>query len=278
MNLREVLEQAHKEGGAIGQFNFSAWEQLQGILKSAGENDQAVIIGTSGGESHFLGLEQARALVNAGKEKFDVDAFLNLDHGKKLDWVKSAVDAGYDAVHFDGSDLDFEENIEKTKEVVEYAPTDVLVEAELGYLTGKSASHKGKIEIKKDNLTSPDQVKKFVEETEVDSLAIAIGNVHGVYAEMPDLDLQRLKEIEEESSAFLVLHGGSGVPDHDIKKAIERGIVKINVNTELRLAWKESLTKALKKDSIKPYNLLPEVEQAVKEKVNHKIKLFNHHK
>ncbi|MEF8847282.1 MAG: class II fructose-bisphosphate aldolase [Candidatus Paceibacterota bacterium] len=277
MNLKQTLKKARQKKRAIGQFNFSSFEQLQGILKAAQENDQPIIIGTSSGESHFLGLEQARALVDAGSKKYGVDAFLNLDHGKELDWVKKAVDAGYDAVHFDGTDLNFEENIERTKEVVEYAhSSDVLVEGELGYLTGKSASHKGKIEIKKENLTSPDQVRKFVEATGVDSLAVVIGNVHGVYAEMPKLDLQRLSDIEEQSSAFLVLHGGSGIPDKDIKRAIKKGIVKINVNTELRLAWKESLTKALKKDSIKPYNLLPEVEQAVREKVNHKINLFNH--
>lgn len=223
-----------------------------------------------------MGLEQASALVKAGRKKFEVDAFLNLDHGKEISWVKKAVDAGYDAVHFDGSDLSFEENMEKTKEAVEYAhSSDVLVEGELGYLTGKSSSHEGKIEIKKENLTSPDQVQQFVEATDVDSLAVAIGNVHGVYAEMPDLDLERLEEIEEQSSAFLVLHGGSGIPDKNIEKAIERGIVKINVNTELRLAWKEALKKSLKKDSIKPYEILPEVEWAIKEKVKEKITLFH---
>ena len=274
MNLKKALQQAQDEGKAVGQFNFSAFEQLQAILKSAQEKNEPVIIGTSGGESHYLGVEQAASLVEAGRKKYGVDAFLNLDHGQDLNWIKKAVDAGYDAVHFDGSDLSFEENIKKTKKVVEYAHPSALVEGELGYLTGRSASHKGEIEIKKENLTSPDQVKEFVEETGVDSLAIAIGNVHGVYAKMPQLDLERLRRIKEESSAFLVLHGGSGIPDKDIKKAIKKGIVKINVNTELRLAWKENLTKALKKDSIKPYELLPDVEQAVKEKVNHKINLY----
>lgn len=276
MKLKQIFKEAKKEGRAVGQFNFSAWEQLQGILKAAQENNEAVIIGTSGGESRFLGVEQAATLVKAGREKYDVEAFLNLDHGKETDWVKEAVDAGYDAVHFDGSELDFEENMKKTKEIVEYAHSSgVLVEGELGYLTGKSDSHEGKIEIKKENLTSPEQVQEFVETTNVDSLAVAIGNVHGIYAEMPKLDLERLQKIEDQSSVFLVLHGGSGIPDKDIKKAIERGIVKINVNTELRLNWKNTLKNSLKKDSIKPYEILPEVEQAIKEKVNHKIKLFN---
>ncbi len=196
MNLKQVLKKTQEDKKAVGQFNFSAWEQLQGILKAAQKKDQPVIIGTSSGESHFLGLKQAKALVEAGKEKYGVEAFLNLDHGKDLEWIKKAVDAGYSAVHFDGSDLSLEENIERTKEVVEYAhSSDVLVEGELGYLTGRSASHEGKIEIKKENLTSPDQVQKFVEATDVDSLAVAIGNVHGIYAEMPALDLERLKEI-----------------------------------------------------------------------------------
>lgn len=276
MKLEQALRKSKKNERALGQFNFSAFEQLQGILKAAQINDTPVIIGTSGGESHFLGLKQARALVNAGKEKYGVDAFLNLDHGQDLEWVKKAVDVGYDAVHFDGSDLSFEENIEQTKEVVKYAHSaGVLVEGELGYLTGESKSHQGQIEIKKEDLTSPEQVRKFVQATDVDSLAVAIGNVHGIYAKMPALDLERLQKINKETRAFLVLHGGSGISEQDLQQAVKSGIVKINVNTELRITWKENLTKALKQDSIKPYQILPEVEQAVTEKVKKKITLFH---
>ncbi|KXB08848.1 hypothetical protein AKJ56_00090 [candidate division MSBL1 archaeon SCGC-AAA382N08] len=276
MNLKQVLKNAKKEGEAVGQFNFSAWVQLRGIFKAAQEQNQPIIIGTSGGESRHVGLKQAVILVEMAREQYGVSAFLNLDHGRDLEWIKQAVDAGYDAVHFDGSELSLKENIEQTREVAEYAhENDVVVEGELGYLTGSSEEHSEKIKIEKENLTSPRQVQQFVEQTDVDSLAIAIGNVHGVYAEMPNLDLERLERIEKETGAFLVLHGGSGIPDEDVQKAIEKGIVKINVNTELRLTWKESLTKALKKDSIKPYEILPEVERAIQEKVNSKINLFH---
>lgn len=274
MNLKKVLQQAQQQNYAIGQFNFSSWEQLRGILKAAQAKEQPLIIGTSEGESHYLGLEQARTLVDIEKEQYGVSAFLNLDHGKDLNWIRKAVDVGYDAVHFDGSNLSFEENVRKTKQVVNYAHPETLVEGELGYLVGESQSHQEKIEINEENLTSPDQVREFVEQTGVDSLAVAIGNVHGIYAEMPALDLDRLEEINEQTDAFLVLHGGSGVTDREIKQVIQRGVVKINVNTELRMAWKEALKKVVKKDSIKPYQVLPEVERVVQEKVKHKIKLF----
>ena len=262
MMLKDYLRKAQKQGFAIGQFNFSTIEQLRGILAAAHGMKSPVILGTSEGESKFLGLEEILALVEISKMKYNVSAFLNLDHGKDLDYIKKAIDFGYSAVHFDGSDLPLEKNIRYAKKVVEYAhKKGVLVEGELD-------------SIKKQSSTSLKEAEKFIKETKVDSLAIAIGNVHGMHKN-PKLDFERLKEINNRVNSFLVLHGGSGIPNVQIRKAIKFGIVKININTELRLAWKRTLAKSLKAQEIKPYKILPKVQKAVQEKVEEKIKLFN---
>jgi len=262
MNLKDYFKKAQREKFAIGQFNFSTIEQLRGILTAAQKMKTPVILGTSEGESKFLGLEEILALVEISKMKYKVSAFLNLDHGKDLDYIKRAIDFGYPAVHFDGSDLLFEKNIKYAKKVVEYAhKKGVLVEGELD-------------PIKKEGLTFPKEAEKFIKETKVDSLAIAIGNVHGMHKNQK-LDFERLKRINSRIDAFLVLHGGSGISNVQIRKAIKYGIVKININTELRIAWKRTLAKSLKSQEIKPYKILPQVQKTIQEKVEKKLKLFN---
>jgi len=274
--LKKILKDAQKRKYAIGQFNFSTIEQLRGILAAAEGLRSPVILGTSEGESKFLGLKEIIALVEISKTKYKIPIFLNLDHGKDLEWIKQAIDYGYSAVHFDGSKLSLEKNIEYAKRIVGYArKKGVLVEGELGYIGGESETHKKRAKIEKKDLTSLKQVERFVKETRVDSLAIAIGNIHGTYAGMLKLDLERLKEINNRTTAFLVLHGGSGIPKTEVKKAINFGIVKVNINTELRAAWKETLKTILKTQEIKPYKILPRVQEAVQKKVEEKIILFN---
>jgi len=274
MEIKGYLKKAQKDKWAIGQFNFSTLDQLRGILAAARKSKSLVILGTSEGESRYLGLEEILALVEISKMKYKVPAFLNLDHAKNLKLIKKAVDFGYSAVHFDGSDLSFKENIKRTREVVKYAHKKrVLVEGELGCIRGESKLNKGKALIKKEDLTPLELVSKFVKETKVDSLAIAIGNIHGVYKGKPRLDFKLLKEISKKTNAFLVLHGGSGIPNAYVKKAIKLGIVKVNINTELRIAWKRALDKT--GDEVKPYKVLPQVEDAVQKKVIEKIKLFD---
>ncbi len=276
MNLKEYFKKAQKEGWALGQFNFSVMEQLKGILRAGKSLDSPLILGTSEGESRFLGLAEIVALSAIKSNEYDIPFFLNLDHGKDLDWIKKAVDMGYHCVHFDGSDLSFKENVRKTKEVVSYAhKKGVLVEGELGKITGSSVVSSGKAVIEEKDLTSPDQVEDFVKKTGVDSLAVAIGNIHGVFDKMPKLNIDLLKKIREKTDVFLVLHGASGTSFSDIKKAVKEGMVKVNNNTELRVAWKESLKKSLENEEVKPYNILPSVEEAVQRKVEEKIKLFD---
>lgn len=277
MELDQILKKAKREKWAIGQFNFSTIEQLKGIIGAAKKLSAPVILGTSEKESKFLGLEETIAQVRILENKMGLKLFLHLDHGKDLNYIKRAVDLGFDSVHFDGSELPFKENLKLTKEIVNYGhKKDVLVEGELGYLRGESRLfQRKKITIKKEDLTKPEQAQEFVEKTKIDLLAPAIGNVHGIYPEMPELDFERLKEINQKTDAFLVLHGGSGLSRDEIKKAIKSGIQKININTELRLVWRESLQKILKTSKeIKPYIILPQVSQAIEKKAEEYIKLF----
>jgi len=276
MKLKDYLKKAQKEKWAIGQFNFSTFEQLRGIIAAAQKTKNPVILGTSQGELSYLGLKEVLALVEISKLRSLTSLFLNLDHGKDLNWIKKAIDFGYSAVHFDGSELPFKKNIKCAKRIVEYAhKKGVLVEGELGYLRGGSNFHKKIARIEKEDLTLPEKAYKFVRETKVDSLAIAIGNIHGIYAGMPKLDFERLKEINNKTNAFLVLHGGSGIPKAEIKKAIKFGIVKVNINTELRLIWKKTLEKSFKVQEIRPYKILPKVQKAIQKKVEEKMNLFN---
>jgi len=276
MKLKDYFKKAQKEKWAIGQFNFSTFEQLRGIIAAAQKTKSPVILGTSQGELNYLGLKEVLALVEISKLRSLTSLFLNLDHGKDLNWIKKAIDFGYSTVHFDGSELPFKKNIKCAKRIVEYAhKKGVLVEGELGYLRGGSNFHKKIARIEKEDLTLPEKAYKFVRETKVDSLAIAIGNIHGIYAGMPKLDFERLKEINNKTNAFLVLHGGSGIPKAEIKKAIKFGIVKVNINTELRLIWKKTLEKSFKVQEIRPYKILPKVQKAIQKKVEEKMNLFN---
>jgi len=258
MTLKNYLKKAKKEKWAIGQFNFSTLEQLRAILAAAEKLKSPAILGVSQGEVGYLGLKEVLALVEIAKSG---PVFLNLDHGKDLDLIKKAIDYGFSAVHFDGSAFSLDKNIKYAKKIVEYAhKKKVLVEGELNT-------------IEKDSLTSLKQAERFLKETKADSLAIAVGNRHGFYRNVR-LNFERLEQINKEIGAFLVLHGGSGISEAQIKKAIDLGIVKINVNTELRLVWKKSLKVLLSGKEIKPYRILTEVQKDIQKKVEEKIKLF----
>jgi len=277
--MLEIFQKAKENKYAIGAFNVSNLEQLKAIIQAAQNLKSPVIVSTSQGESKFIGKKQIRVLIDSYKK--DLPIFLHLDHGKSFEVVQGAIEAGYDSVHFDGSELDFEENVEITKKIVDLAKEKGVknVEGELGYLRGKSAVQEA-VEIKEEDLTDPKKALEFVEKTGIDSLAMAIGNIHGVFksAQNPNLFLDRLKEISGVvgDKAGLVLHGGSGTPEEDIKKAIEIGIVKVNVNTELRIAYTEALKKTLKNnpDQTTPYKIMPSVVEAVQKVVEEKIKLF----
>jgi len=280
MNPLQIMKNAQKEKYALGQFNITTDEQIKAIVEVAKNLKSPIIIGTSESERGFIGTNQVVALIRTWQSESGLPIILNADHCKSFDSAKEVIDAGYSSVHFDGSELSFEENIEITKAVVNYAKNknpEIIVEGEVGYLRGGSDVHKEKIEIKEEDLTKPEQAKEFVEKTGVDSLALAIGTVHGIEAEAEKINLKRLKEIKKViPGTFLVLHGGSGADDKDVKKAIKLGIVKININTELRVAYSEGLKKEIKEhpEEVKPYKILTPAVEEMKKVVAKKIKLF----
>ena len=279
--MLDIFKKAKDNKYAIGAFNVSNLEQLKGIIQAAQNLQSPVIVATSKGESVFVGKKQIKALVAVYREETDLPVILHLDHGKSFEVVKEAIEAGYDSIHFDGSKLDFEENIEMTKKVVDFAREKNVknIEGELGYLRGTS-SMQDDVEIKKEDLTDPKQALEFIERTGIDNLAISIGNVHGIFKsnKNPHLFLDRLEEINSEvgDKVGLVLHGGSGTPEEDVKKAIELGVVKVNVNTELRLAYSKTLNEFMQNnpEQTTPYKIMPTVVEAIQKVVEDKMKLF----
>ena len=280
-NIKYYLKKAQKEGWAIGQFNFSDFTQMKGILASAEKMKSPIILGTSEGESKFFGLQEAVALRDVLRKKFNLPIFLNLDHGHSFEYVKEAIDAGYDMVHIDGSKLPMEENIKITKQVVKYAyKKGVTVEGEVGRIgTDASTIYSEKFQIKEEDLTNPKEAEEYIKKTGVDLLAVSVGNFHGIEVSGidPNLRLDVLKAVKEKVGAtLLVLHGGSGTPEDDIKEAIKIGVVKININTELRLAFSGNLRKVLNgnMEEITPYKFLEGAKNAVGKVTELKINLF----
>jgi len=280
MDLRDYFIKAKEEKKAIGHFNFSTADQLRAFVEVAQELDLPVMVATSEGESEFVGYNQAAALVKSWQDQTGHPVFLNADHHKSWDTVKQAIDAGFDTVLIDGSKLPLEENIELTKKTVEYGRSknpNMMIEGELGYLRG-SSEIQDKIEISPDDFTKPEEAKEFVEKTGVDRLALAFGNVHGITTNQEmHLDLDLLSSIVEVvPTAYLVLHGGSGLLDEEVTEAIKRGITNVHVNTELRIAYHSALVEEFKKEpnQTTPYKFLRPSYEATKDMIRKKLKLF----
>jgi len=279
--MLDIFKKAQENKYAIGAFNVSNLEQIKAIIQAVQKMKSPVIMATSEGESKSIGKKQIKAIIDVYRQETGWPIILHLDHGKSFEVVKEAIEAGYDSVQFDGSELSSEENVRITKKIVEFAREKGIenIEGEMGYLRGKSAVQEA-VEIKEEDLTDPKQAQEFIKETKVDSLAVAIGNIHGVFksTKNPHLFLDRLEEINKglANKVFLVLHGGSGTPEEDIKKAIQLGIVKINVNTELRMAYTKALKKTLQDNPSQttPYKIMLPVIEAVQKVVEEKIKLF----
>jgi fructose-bisphosphate aldolase class II len=289
MQLREIIQQAKFQKVAVGHFNISDLVGLNAIFTAAFSMKLPVIIGVSEGEREFIGVRQAAALIRSIRDEYNYPIFINADHTHSLDKIKEAVESGFDAVLFDAGQKLLEENMALTREVVAYVKkhnetygVDILVEGELGYIGGGSVIldriPEG-VSIKKEDLTKPEDAKKFVQETGVDLLAPAVGNIHGMFADVPDpnLDIERIIEIRDAAQIPLVLHGASGNTAEDIKKAIAAGTLIVHVNTELRVAWKRGLELALLSHpkEIAPYKLFPEMVHEVNKIIVEKLKIFN---
>ncbi|MDO8507526.1 MAG: class II fructose-bisphosphate aldolase [bacterium] len=278
VTAKDLLTKAKEGKYAVGAFNTSSLEITKGILQAAYELKTPVIIETSEGEANFEGYQVFVDTVRDIAEELAIDVAINLDHGKSLESVKYAIDSGYSAVHIDCSKMDLAANTDLTKQVVEVAHAHkVSVEGELGYIGGSSEVHEGEQPKQEIIFTDPKEAGEYIKATGIDIFAGSYGNVHGIYKNEPKLDIERIKKISDVSGIPLSLHGGSGIPEGQIKDAIGAGICKINVNTEIRKAYREALDKALrgKNAEIVPYKYLPEAINAVKEVVKKKITLFS---
>ena len=280
--LRETIAEAEEKKVAIGHFNISDSTQLWGIFNAAKALNVPVIIGTSTGERDFIGAKQAVALVKSIREEFDYPIFINADHHYSLAEVQRAIDDGYDAVIFDGNKVSHEENLEITKAAVHYARSsgrDVLVEAELGDIGHSSKLLDEVPEITEDMMAQPDVLKSFVAATDIDLIAPAIGNLHGMLkgGNNPKLSISRIKELREAGGVPMVLHGGSGISDEDFKEAIQAGMSTVHINTEIRKAYRDGIANKTANDpeEVAPYRFLREGRDMLEAVVTERLKLFN---
>lgn len=278
--LKEYISEAEKNHTAIGHFNISTMDALWGIAIAAKNVGVPVTIGLSEGEREFFGMRQAVLVVKSISEELGVPMFVNADHTYSFEKVKEAIDAGVDAVIFDGTKLLADERIAITKQCVSYAHAsgrEVLVEGELGFI---GVSSKLLDELPEGiELTDPSEAAQFAEATGVDMLAPAVGNIHGMLKDAPNprLDIARIEEIKKNVNVPLVLHGGSGISDDDFRAAIKAGVSIIHINTEIRVAWKDAVKKHLAEnhDDVAPYQILKDAREAVRMVAEKRLKLFS---
>ena len=297
VTTKEMFERSIKEHFAIGAFNVNNMEIIQGIIDAAAEENSPVILQASSSAIKYARVGYLRKMIEAALEEHDIPVVLHLDHGPDFETCKMCVDNGFTSVMFDGSKYDFEENIRLTKQVVDYAHSKgVVVEAELGKLAGVEDD----VNVKEDDAmyTDPMQAKEFVERTGCDSLAIAIGTSHGAYKFKgePRLRFDILQKVKELlPNTPIVLHGAStvipelvetcnkyggeipgakGVPDEILHEASQKGVSKINVDTDLRLAMTAEIRKVFSENpsEFDPRKYLGPARDKIKETVVHKIR------
>lgn len=282
--LKQYVDEASKNGFAIGHFNVSTLDGIWAVVDSAQELDVPVIVGLSEGERDYVGIRQAAAIIKSIREERGQPVFLNADHSYSFERVKEAIDAGFDAVIYDGAKLSLDENISITKKCVEYARKsgrEVLVEGELGFIGSSSklldAIPEGAV-VGEASMTKIEDAKRFVDETGVDLLAPAIGNIHGVIVGGdPALNSKRTSDISKAVNIPLVLHGASGNTADDIRKCITSGIAIVHVNTELRMAYRSGLVKSLSEnhDELSPYKYLKPAKLSMQKVIEEKIKIIS---
>jgi len=296
---REILNSAKAKKYAVGAFNLGNLEFIQAITSAAEEERSPAIVAASEGAMKYFGPESLGAIVKIFAAGTDIPFSLHLDHCRKLDSILVAIRAGFTSVMIDGSSLEFKDNVKISKKVVDLAhPVGVPVEAELGHI--ESITEDMSERDREALLTDPKEAKEFVQATGIDSLAVAIGTAHGAYKfkEKPKLAFERLKELSEVIEIPLVLHGASGVseavvkrgakvgaqwkgatgvPNEDIRKAVQLGICKVNIATDLRLAFTCAVREYLQEhpETFKQDDYLGAGRDAVKEVIKGKMRLFN---
>jgi len=273
VNLKEMLYDACKKDYAIGMFDVVNSDSLKAIISGAEECNSPVIIALAEVYFPYAPLELFAPMMLEAAKRSKVPVAVHLDHGKKFESILMAIHYGFNSVMFDGSTLDYEENLKATMEVVKTAKAfDVSVEAELGHVGGEEG---GNEEDDDQFYTEPEMAADFVQKTQIDSLAVAIGTVHGEYVKKPCLDLNRLSKINDFVNIPLVLHGGSGLSDQDFKNCIQRGIRKINIFTDMSYAATNGIRIFLEqKKKFHCFEISEAAEKSIKKVVMEKINLF----
>lgn len=275
VTVKTLLDAAEKGGYGVGAFNCNNMEIVQAIVEAAEKEKSPVIIQASQGAIKYAGLDYVVALCNAAAKNASIPIALHLDHGTDMVQVIQCITGGFTSVMYDGSAKPFEENVAMTKKVIEIArAAGVSTEAELGKLGG--IEEHINVSERDAMMTDPEEARLFVEQTGVDSLAVAIGTAHGPYKLPPKLDFTRLEKIRALISVPIVLHGSSGVPADDLRTAISLGVRKINIDTNIREAFCNTLREEFVKQpgEIDPRKLLKPARQAMVDVIREKIQIF----
>lgn len=270
MTLKNKLAEYSRTGKALLAANYYNYETLKGLLQAAKKMNTPIILQLSESSLKYLGIDTAVQLARTMLKEYEVEGWVHLDHGSNIELVKRCLDAGFDSVMIDASEESFDDNVKITSAVVKLAATyDANVEAELGYIA-KLNQHQSS------SYTQPAEAKTFVEATGIDALAIAIGSAHGFYKAPPVLQIELLAEIHKHTTAALVLHGSSGIPDDQLRAAIKNGISKINLATETKNIFMKTLQQLLaSSDEIDLRKVFPPAIESVEKLISTKLSVIN---
>lgn len=281
VTMKEILADAKKNHYAIPAFDVSNYEMMKAILETCEEEKSPALLMTLGCDTQGRNLQLLSSMVRGASDFFKIPVCLHMDHATDIDFIKYGCDNGYSSVMYDGSVLPFEENARNTAIVTEYAhKKGITVEAELGHVGNASVgsiSETGTDTDPGESLTVPEEVTRFVEITDVDALAVAIGTSHGVYQKTPELRIDRLDEITAVCDRPLVLHGGSGTPNDQMQNAIHHGITKINIYSDVLYALNKGLKDTLNNitnPSTWPFIVYEDAMKMMKEVVREKLHTF----
>jgi fructose-bisphosphate aldolase class II len=283
-DARNLMARARAEHFALGAFNLDNQETLKAVVRAASSKAAPVLVEVSQGEVDALGLDNVRDMVDNYKREFGVQIFINLDHSPTVADARAGIEAGFEFIHIDVSQANHnateEEIIYSTHEVVDYAKlTGALVESEPHYFGGSSNVHKEKFDydVVKKTFSTPEGARAFVQATGIDTYAAAVGNLHGSYPVPKKLDLELLRQVREAIDCNISLHGGSGTPGHYFVDAVKIGVTKVNINSDMRVAYRNTLEKVLKDnpDEYAVVKLMDTVIEAVRVVVESKIDTFN---
>lgn len=272
---KELLLEAYRNGYAVGAFNTNNLEITHAIFRAAKAKRAPVMIQISAGALKYAGIDFLPLIVRTHAQLADIPAAMHLDHGPSFEVAMQCLRAGFTSIMIDASKLPFDENVAATRKVVEVAHAmGVPVEAELGRIGG--AEEHVVVSDREAFMTDPDEAAEFVKATGCDFLAVSIGNAHGFYKGVPQLALDRLQAIRDRVAIPLVLHGGTGIPDDQIREAVKLGIAKINIDTEIRNAFTQALRQTLaeKPTEIDPRNVLGPSIAAMQAVVEGRIEVF----